>query len=307
MVPKPGKDVRWQPAGVPASAELAAETATGAPRILLLPPSPLAVTIREAAEIAGGGVRYTARLTIPAPTDRPQHFAVTLVGASTRAGAELRGPDGVGIGPIGAGPDGPRWSVVVPATIPGPLEFTATAQVPVGRLPEPQVTLGGPPVNRTSTALTLGPGLTVEEGPPGWRPAAAEKSATDRPGATVWVANGQTGWILKAARASDAAADSPATASEQPSPLANTGAGTTDGFAVVRGWAAAAGWLAVLAAVVALAGWGRPGWWPERLLACGLLSASLLDFESLAGLAFLAVAAVGLAARALLAVRHVLR
>jgi hypothetical protein len=317
-LPEPAPGVRWQPAGPAPTAELVAEVEAETARVALVPPAvPGAVSISESAETAGAGLRYTATLTVPPIAGRPQHFAVTLAGIPARAEAELRGPQGVGISSTGAGPDGPRWSIVVPATVAGPLVFTATARLSFGRLPEPQVTFGGAPVGRSDhNTLLLGPGLTLTDGPPGWRPATTEEAAglqkagREPPvGGSVWVSRDPAGqWTVTATPPGGTPSAPPAIVSEPPAPsFVPEAGGTADPLATVRDWALAAGWLAALAVVVALAGWGRPSWWPEQLTACGLLAGSLLGFETVAGLGFAIVAASGLAARALLAVRFVLR
>ena len=71
-----------------------------------------------------------------------------------------------------------------------------------------------------------------------------------------------------------------------------------------RDLASAVAWAAGLAVVLASARVGRAGWWPERLAACGLLGAVVVGPTTLAGIAFLALAAAGALSRLTWAVRR---
>jgi hypothetical protein len=306
--PEPGPGVRWLPTS---TADQIAEVESTAPRITVLPPAPPAeVAVREAVEVAGNALRYTASLTLNLTPGRSHHFSIALGGLASRVEVDLKGPPGVAIAPLAFGTRRPTWSIFVPAASPGPLEFTATAHLPVGRLPAPLVHFGGPPIPRADRpVLVVGPGLEVNEGPPGWRLASSgEGTVAPPPGHTTWVAVETIGTWSVQAGALLGAASPPSTPPGDPgSTLPDSLTQDSDLFASLRDWTAAVGALAALLTAIALVTWAPSNWWPERVTACGAFGTILLGPDSPPGLALATLAAAGLTARLLLAMRRVLR
>ena len=238
------------------------------PRVTAFAPAPLAAALREVVEPGG---RYRATVTLAA-SGRPR--SVTL-GLTDGDDAELRGPDGVRVGPAVRVGDGVTWNVAVPAG--GPREFVLTATVPVpGPLPDPVLTAGGPPLVWADRAPVASSGVVVRRTVAGWEV------------------------TLLLAPALQAAASSPAFQPKVAPPAADVGDETDP----AARWLALGAWLAGLALVAGLPG-GR--WRPERLAGCGLLGATAAGVDTPAGVAFLTVAAVGIAVRGWRAARVLMR
>jgi hypothetical protein len=283
------------------------------------PDPPAAAAVLETVERAGETVRYRAVVRVPLGGGRPHHFGLRLVGLPPGAETGVQGPEGVSVGRAEAAPDRAAWVVAAPPRAAGPLTFTLSATVPpAARLPRPAVSFGGPPLEWTDRALAVDSTLTATDGPPGWRPADPPRLRTAWPGeaarleaARAWVADeAPGGWTVAVAPPAErpgaaVAAGGPAvipTAEEPAVPVA-----PSTWVPVARDAAAAVGWVVVLAAVLALAGWGGRGWWPEVLAAGGLLGVTAVGADSGPALVFWAVAALGVAGRAGWLARHVAR
>jgi hypothetical protein len=266
-----------------------AEPDAPAPRFQVFAPRPpLAADLLETAERAGDAIRYRAVVRVSLEAGRPHHFALRLAGLPSGAETGVQAPEGAAVVRSGGG-----WAVSVPPPAGGPLTFTLSAALPLpARLPRPAVSFGGRSVEWSGRTLTLGPGLVPGDGPSGWRPAGADRT---------WVADGGAGrWMVEAAappRRQDAGpvAGGPAAAVPPADPEPSAAIWWSP---VAWSAAAAVAWVAGLALVLALAGWGGRGWWPEVLVGCGLLGLAVVGADDLPAVALGAVAAAGVAGRA---------
>ena len=279
---------------------------------------PVAAEVLETVERSGDAVRYRAVVRVPLGGGRPHHFGLRLVGLPPGAETGVQGPEGVAVGRAEAAPDRAAWVVVAPPRAAGPLTFTLSATVPLAaRLPRPAVTFGGPPLEWSDRALVADAALIATDGPPGWKPAGADRVRAAWPAEAARLAAGRAwaagetpgSWAVAAAPPAEpppaAVAGAPAAAPADPEP---TGPVAPTAWApAARATTAALGWMAALAAVLALAGWGGRDWWPEVLTGVGLLGLTAVAADSVPAAVFAAVAAVGVAGRVVWLARRLAR
>ena len=281
-VANPSRGVAVQPNGAQNELSVLVDPAIQILRIAVIAPGGSgSASVRESHD----GIRYQAAVHLAIPAGRVAAFNLVLNGVPLGSEPIAKGPEGVRIGPPEIGPGQVRWSVSVPATLREPMVLTATAKVArVGRLPEPELSVGGLPAAWSERTFEANGGSAVVEGPFRWR-------AT---GPNRWAADGPRGaWSI-------AVPAGPPEQSKPPSRSKGEGAlESSDERASLAqlDYALAVAWLLAFLALAAFAALGRASLGPERLLGCGLIAAVAMGWESTSGTAFLIVAGVGLAGR----------
>jgi hypothetical protein len=289
------------------------------PRFAVYPPRPpRTAAVLESVDPTASGVRYRAVARLAFGAGQPHHFTVRLIGLPPSVEPDIRGPAGVRIRRAGT-----AWDVVVPSGARGPLHFTLTATLPaLGRLPEPVITLTGPPLKWSERVLAVrDTRLTPTAGPRGWEAATqSNRLRATWPGeaehltrARIWQADGGSGrWTVSLSPDPEPARVEPApapTASAAPpnAPTRFTTNSPRERLIPIRRIGGAAAWLVGLTVVLLLALRGRSANWPERLLGCGLLGVAALGVSTPAAVVFWSIAAIGLAARITWAARRAAR
>ncbi|OWK44424.1 hypothetical protein [Fimbriiglobus ruber] len=304
-----------------------ADPTAAAPRFTVYAPTPAdwAALVETIDRGVGDTAAYRATMAVQYRPGRPHSLTVRVTDVSAAAAPELRGPPGVEIGPVVATADVAVWRVTVPPTAPEPVILSLTARVPAAsRLPEPTVTVDGPPLTWAGRSLIASdPSVGVVDGPRGWRTgtiadiahAGGAVAADSKRPVTVWVADCPDGrWALapirteRPRRAPDGRPGAPTETVPAPQTETPPTHDATDSFLdTARAWAAAAAWAGGLSVVLALAVWGRRGLWPERLAGCGILGAMAIGSATPAAAVFWCVAGAGVLARLARVARRVAR
>ena len=292
LVPQPVRGLRPAPDPTdPGGERLAADptvSPTPSARVLLFSPAVGKVQALELVESVGVGLTYRADLLVNVRPGRPASLTVLLAGG--RGGKLDPGPGLNVAGPIPT-PEGPAWVVTAPPAVTGQIRFAVTVPLPAGkdvRLPEPTVWFGQTRTAIDRRVLVIGDNRVSPAGPrAGWEPAAAADLAALTalwPAESARVTTGRV-WLggrgpgadrIVAMRNAEFGLQNE---TPKPAPTAPPPPAVPVLDSAIRNPHSAfslAGWLVVFAAVVGVAGWGRPGrWGPERLVGCGLLGVTV--------------------------------